>query len=191
MTSGELVYAISKQSVPLLFHANTELYRHLVRLADPIFSATDRFAGLGSAFLPFVFVAKHDTQEPVKELYEKTWNENVGGARSVLLYLQEIVDLAARHLDSARWAVKHAAALSIADAATSGSPDLDQRQQEIIWPALDRALNGRSWEGKERVLEAYVTFARSSSQLQQQQPEVTARMQKVRSLNVPIRAEWM
>jgi proteasome component ECM29 len=133
---------------------------------------------LGAAFLPFVFVAKHDTQDPVKELYERTWNENVGGARTALLYLQEIVSLAIEHLDSARWAVKHAAALSIADAAKSGAQDLNLRQQEQLWPALDQALVGKSWEGKEDVLEAYVTFAQHSVLLQQSHPEVTERIRK-------------
>ena len=146
------------------------------------FSATDRFAALGSAFLPFVFIAKHDTQDAVKESYLQTWNENVGGTRTVLLYLQEIIGLATIHLDSTRWAVKHAAALGIADAATAGHHDMSARQQEIVWPALDRALTGKSWDGKERVLEAYVTFALGSTLLQQGQPEITQRMQKVRGI---------
>ena len=132
--------------------------------------------------MPFVFVAKHDTQDSVKELYEKTWSENVGGARTALLYLQEIVSLASAHLDSARWAVKHAAALSIADGATSGGPDLGLSQQKLLWPALDQALLGKTWEGKEGVLEAYVTFAQTSAALQQSQPEVTERIKKVRGL---------
>ena len=132
--------------------------------------------------MPFVFVAKHDTQDPVRELYERTWNENVGGARTSLLYLQEIVSLAIEHLNSARWAVKHAAALSIADAAKSGAQDLNLRQQELLWPALDQALVGKSWEGKEHILEAYVTFAQHSVLLQQSHPEVTERIRKVGTL---------
>lgn len=143
-------------------------------------SATDRFAGLGAAFLPFVFLAKHDTQEVVKELFEKTWNENVGGARTVLLYLEEIATLAMVHMGSARWAVKHAAALSIADAATSNAREMTPRQQEVIWPALDRALVGKSWDGKERVLSAYVDFARDSAELQQNHPEIRDRIKQVR-----------
>jgi proteasome component ECM29 len=32
-------------------------------------------------------------------------------------------------------------------------------QFRILWPALVAAVSGKSWEGKEKVLEAFVTFA--------------------------------
>ncbi|KAI9849048.1 MAG: proteasome component M29 [Thelocarpon superellum] len=143
-------------------------------------SATDRFLAAATAFLPFVFIAKHDQDEQVQERFAQTWDEHVGGTRAVLLYLGEIVGLAASHLDSARWVVKHTAALGIADAAdvASQGQTLSLSQQKLLWPALARALNEKTWAGKERVLEAYVNFAQHSRQLQQQRPEVTAQIKK-------------
>ena len=103
----------------------------------------------------------------------------MGGARTILLYLEEIVSLARAHLDSARWGMKHAAALSIADAADSVGGDMKLPQQELVWPALEQALAGKTWEGKEKVLEAFVKFAGQSSQLQNSDSGIAERMKKV------------
>jgi proteasome component ECM29 len=78
-------------------------------------SSTDRFASMAAEFLPFVFLAKHDADESVKDQFEKTWTENVGGSRAVLLYLKEILSLADSKLESPRWALKHTSALTVAD----------------------------------------------------------------------------
>ncbi|KAL3457771.1 proteasome stabiliser-domain-containing protein [Aspergillus heterothallicus] len=106
--------------------------------------SNDRFLSFASTALPFVFVAKHDLDEHVREVFEKTWQDNVGGNRAVSLYIKEITDLVSENLDSARWAIKHTAALAIADAIN-----------EYLWPVLERALAGKTWEGKEKVLEAF------------------------------------
>lgn len=45
---------------------------------------------------------------------------------------------------------------------TSGrciAKDVTLAQVEVLWPALVSATSGKSWSGKERVLEAFVTFA--------------------------------
>ena len=138
MISGDLVYAVSKY-------------------------ATDRFNALAGETLPFVFIAKHDTYERAKTLFEDTWNENVGGSRAVLLYLKEIVDLASRYLDSARWSVKHTSAFAIADAVRSCGNNIDDANAKVLWPALEKALSGRTWDGKETILKALIHFARSST----------------------------
>ena len=136
--SGDIVYAISKY-------------------------ATDRFNSLAGEVLPFVFVAKHDTYERAKTLFEDTWIENVGGSRAVLLYLKEIVDLASQYLDSARWSVKHTSAFAIADTVISCGNTIDDANAKVLWPALEKALSGKTWEGKETVLKALVHFAKSST----------------------------
>lgn len=132
--AGDIIYAISKH-------------------------ATDRFASLAGDILPFVFVGKHDAYERARELFQDTWNENVGGSRAVLLYLKEIVQLASQHLESPRWAVKHASALAVADIITSAGSEISLSNARILWPVLEKALSGKAWEGKETVLEALVRLA--------------------------------
>ncbi|KAI9808257.1 MAG: hypothetical protein M1825_004714 [Sarcosagium campestre] len=141
--------------------------------------ATDRFSSLAVEFLPFVFFAKHDSHEQVRELYRNTWDDHVGGSRAVMLYLDNIVALVQPHLDSASWAIKHTAALTIADAAKIGSKDMTLAQQYLIWPALNTAVSGKTWDQKHVVLQATLTFSRTSSLLQQNQKEVSGHMKKI------------
>jgi proteasome component ECM29 len=109
--------------------------------------------------LPFVFVCKHDGDEHVREQFEKTWQDNVGGSRAVTLYIREIVGLVSDELDSPRWAIKHTAARAIAQAIQSLDAQLDLPTAQLVWPVLERALAGKTWEGKEAVLKALIKFS--------------------------------
>ena len=140
MMSGDVMYAFSKY-------------------------ATDRFNSFAGEVLPFVFVAKHDQYDRAKSLFEDTWNENVGGSRAVLLYLKEIISLVSQYLDSARWSVKHTSAFTIADVVNSAGSSISDSDAKVIWPALEKALSGKTWEGKEKILKAFVQFAKNGSLL--------------------------
>ena len=137
MISGDIIYAFSKY-------------------------ATDRFNSFAVEVLPFVFVAKHDLNDRARSLFEDTWNENVGGSRTVLLYLREIIQLTLQYLDSARWSVKHTSAFAVADVVTSAGSNISDADAKIMWPALEKALSGKTWEGKEKALKALVQLAKSS-----------------------------
>ncbi|KKZ64834.1 hypothetical protein EMCG_09282 [[Emmonsia] crescens] len=145
--SGEILYSISKL-------------------------ANDRVAAFSAAFLPFIFVGMHDTEEQVKELFSKTWNDNVSGSRAVSLYLREILDIVSSHLDSPRWAIKHTSALAIAKAASSLDDNIDVGTAEHIWPIIEKAVAGKTWEGKETVLEGFIKFSRKSKALWAQRSDV-------------------
>jgi proteasome component ECM29 len=125
--------------------------------------ATDRFTSLAASLLPFIFLAKHDADEQTRKLFDDTWSQHVAGPRTVSLYLREILALADTHLESRQWAVKHTAAKTVADVVLSvtsavGSDKLDASTAAVVWPVLDKALAGKSWDGKEVVLEAFVRF---------------------------------
>ncbi|KAF2474784.1 major component of the proteasome [Lindgomyces ingoldianus] len=124
-------------------------------------NAADRFTSLSSSLLPFIFLAQHDSHADVKKLFENTWSDNVAGSRAVLLYLNEILALANKYLESQKWNLKHTAAKAVAAtiiSITSGSDELNKANAEIVWPTLDKAVGGKTWEGKEIVLEAFVRF---------------------------------
>lgn len=145
-------------------------------------NAADRFTSLSSDLLPFVFLAKHDTHEQIKKLFEDTWSDNVAGSRAVLLYLKEIVALADKHLESQKWVLKHTAAKTIADAIMSiatGSEEIDKANAETVWPSLDRAMGGKTWEGKEVVLEAFVGFVERGKSLWTVDTKVAKQIEKV------------
>ena len=144
--------------------------------------AADRFSSLSSSLLPFIFLANHDGHEQVKKLFDDTWSDNVGGSRAVLLYFKEIITLAEKHLESPKWGLKHASAKTVADAIMSistGSDDISKSNAEIGWPALDKAMSGKTWEGKEVVLEAFVRFVEKGKSLWGEDPKVAKQIEKV------------
>jgi len=149
------------------FYCDSDDERHRVIAGDIVYAvskhATDRFNSLASDILPLVFVAKHDTYARAKSLFEDTWSENVGGTRTVLLYLREIINLSSQYLESARWSLKHTCAFAIADVVMSSGTGIDDANAKIIWPALEKALSGKTWEGKETVLKALIQYAKNST----------------------------
>ncbi|KAK0126145.1 proteasome component M29 [Cadophora gregata] len=152
--SGEIIYAVSK-------------------------FATDRFNSVASDFLPFVFFAKHDLDEHVKEQFDKTWSENVGGSRAVILYSKEINEIAVERLESAKWTIKHTAALTIADVVVSSGTEISGASAAAIWPALEKALALKTFDGKEKVLDAFVKFTKSGKLLWTAEPSIAAQMKKI------------
>ncbi|TLD39235.1 Tryptophan-tRNA ligase [Venturia nashicola] len=149
-------------------YLTSENERHRAVSADIIHAvskhATDRFGNLAVDILPFTFISKYDGQEDVKHLADETWNDNVGGSRAVSLYLKEIMELAVELLDSPRWNLKHASARAVSaatEALASGIDGIPKAQAEIIWPALRKALDGKTWDGKEVVVKAFAEFAKS------------------------------
>ncbi|KAF2854581.1 hypothetical protein T440DRAFT_415945 [Plenodomus tracheiphilus IPT5] len=146
--------------------------------------ATDRFTSFAADLLPFIFLAKHDSDEQTRKLFTETWDDHVAGPRTVNLYLKEILRLVDTHLESRQWAIKHTAAKTVADAVLQitnavGSENIEPVNARIVWPVLDKALTGKSWEGKEVVLEALVRFVERSEGYWKGEEAVAKQLEKV------------
>lgn len=73
--------------------------------------------------------------------------------------------MAQEHMDSPQWVIKHTAARSVADATTalaSMSSGFDATTSQLIWPVLEKALSGKTWDGKEAVLYAFAKFVETT-----------------------------
>lgn len=179
--SDESLLRLATYSKNLYFNAEDEVRRQVS--ADIVYAvskfATDRFNSLAADFLPFVFFAKHDFDEHVKEQFEKTWTENVGGSRAVLLYLKEITSMAIERLESPKWAIKHTAALAIADSVSSSGAELSLPNATIMWPALEKALALKTFAGKEKVLDAFVKFTKAGKSLWEKDVGIAAQTKKI------------
>ncbi|GIZ49370.1 hypothetical protein CKM354_001240000 [Cercospora kikuchii] len=128
-------------------------------------NASDKFNAFATSALPFVFVGKHDSNEQVRTPFKDTWEEAAGGSRAAQLYLKEILDLCTAHLDSPQWHLKHTAARTVAEAtktACAGESQLSAATGAALWPAIEKALSGKTWDGKEDVLSAFVKFVESA-----------------------------
>ncbi|OJJ47444.1 hypothetical protein ASPZODRAFT_130907 [Penicilliopsis zonata CBS 506.65] len=186
---GYLMRLGSSQSVLKTIEYSKDLYLNAEDASRRAISAeiflsisklsNDRFMEFASTALPFVFIAKHDADQHVKESFEKTWQDNVGGSRSISLYLREITGLVSIYLDSPRWAVKHTAALAIADGIKSLDHKIDAPTGELLWPVLETALAGKTWDGKEAVLQAFVKFQQQARQFWQERESIRQAMKTI------------
>ncbi|KAA8652260.1 hypothetical protein EYZ11_004591 [Aspergillus tanneri] len=141
--------------------------------------SNDRFMAFAASALPFIFVSKHDNDDHVREIFEKTWQENVGGDRAVSLYIKEITALVLENLGSPRWAIKHTMALGLANAIMALDPEIDTATSERLWFVLEKAMAGKTWEGKETVLKAFVKFASQARSLWLEKPQLGDAMKAI------------
>ncbi|EME80221.1 uncharacterized protein MYCFIDRAFT_104048, partial [Pseudocercospora fijiensis CIRAD86] len=165
-----------ESSTPRRSIASGEVMYHFAKQAG------DRFKAFATSILPFIFVAKHDDDEQVKEHFQDTWNEAVGGWRAAQVYMKEILAICMNYLDSPQWALKHAAARAVADtvvAVSSGESPMSAASGAALWPAIDKALGGKTWDGKEVVLRAFVQFVEVAQPFYQDQESVRSSMIKV------------
>ncbi|KAL8836363.1 MAG: hypothetical protein Q9170_002936 [Blastenia crenularia] len=163
LTSDEEILKLVDYCRKLYFDSDDEHHRLVageILLGTSKF-ATDRFNALAAEILPFVFLAKHDSYERAKTAFQDTWDETVGGSRTVLLYMREIIQLALQYLSSPRWSLKHTAAYAIAETINAPGAEISDSIAQIIWPGIEKAVDGKTWDGKERILQAFVKFVRA------------------------------
>ncbi|KAF7958976.1 hypothetical protein EAE96_002501 [Botrytis aclada] len=185
LASDKALLRLLTYSQDLYFNAEDETRRQVS--SDLIYAiskfATDHFNSLASDFLPFVFFAKHDFDDATNKQFEKTWDENVGGSRAVLLYTKEINELVLIYIDSPKWTIKHTAALTIADVVKSTtsttSPTIPAETSALIWPALEKALALKTFTGKEIVLASFVKFAKASTAFLDAESSIAAHTKKI------------
>lgn len=153
--------------------------------------ASDKFNKLSSAFLPFIYIAKHDSEKTVKELFNVAWTDNTGGSGAIRLYLKEIINLASSHLSSQQWGIRQVSAAAVANAAnliadqatsvTGSASVLSSDDLNNLFDILFKACAGRSWSGKELVLGAIVSLAAKakSSLYVKEHPDLVERLNKL------------
>lgn len=163
IASNEAVIEYEKSLEPLYFDSdNTERPRLIVAYALHAVAAhsSDKFDAVASAFLPLIFIGKHDADKQVKEKFEQTWNDNTGGSGAVKLYLHEIIKLCSEQLaNNQQWSMRQVAASTIADASSVIDDKTSKETMIELFKTLIFACKGKSWLGKEKILDALVKLA--------------------------------
>ena len=145
--------------------------------------ANEAYGQLADRLMPYVCIGRNDEKGDAQEAFQEAFDTGPStGSRRLLLHLTEILELATPLLDNARWRVRHAAVWTVADVA-GALKDLDASavvgDARKVWPALKKALEGKSWDGKERVLEAFVGFSEKARGFWESDEAVRADMDKV------------
>ncbi|MBZ3878380.1 Proteasome-associated protein ECM29-like protein [Sciurus carolinensis] len=110
--------------------------------------------------LPLAFLGMHeiaDEEKSEKEecnLWTEVWQENVPGSfGGIRLYLQELITITQKALQSQSWKMKAQGAIAMASIAKQTS-SLVPPHLGMILSALLQGLAGRTWAGKEELLKA-------------------------------------
>lgn len=168
----------------LYFNSDDEKKRIIASYAVNSLSkhAADRFSSIAVSILPFVFVGKYDEDASVKAGFETCWDENTGGSGAISLYSKEITELASSQLANPRWNIRQTAATSVAKVANAASSATNIEVIPLVNTLL-LALVGRSWDGKEKVLDALVTLVVNKKVL------ITPDLTKLQELNKVVLTE--
>ncbi|KAG0080886.1 hypothetical protein BGZ90_010926 [Linnemannia elongata] len=123
-------------------------------------NASDKFKGVASAILPTVHYGTFDAHKDIAEVWKEVWEEHTTGAASaVKLYADEIVQLLSKQLTSASWNAKKQSAIALK--AVSDVMELT-RYMDTVLPLVLDGLSGRTWDGKEHVVNLLPSLALSS-----------------------------
>ncbi|CAG8483679.1 8071_t:CDS:10 [Racocetra fulgida] len=119
--------------------------------------ASDELKRIYVEILPLAYYGLHDSDTGIKNVWNEVWDENTAGSTSAIkLYLKELIDLLSTLLESPSWQTKRQAAATIADVAKIIEKSLLPYMTQVI-PLLMNGLSGRTWVGKEALVEALVT----------------------------------
>ncbi|XP_050843101.1 proteasome adapter and scaffold protein ECM29 isoform X4 [Serinus canaria] len=133
--------------------------------------------------LPLAFLGMHEVPEEEKgekensTLWTEVWQENVPGTQGgIRLYLQELISITQKALQSQSWKMKAQGAAAMASIAKQ-TGSLVPPHLGMVLSALLQGLPGRTWTGKEELLKAIGSVVSAcSAELQKSvpgQPTVT------------------
>ncbi|KAJ3192246.1 hypothetical protein HK101_006845 [Irineochytrium annulatum] len=122
--------------------------------------SSDAFGRYKDQALPLAFLGRKDALESIANVWSNVWEENTPGmSGAVKLYLGELMELCTSLLStSPSWAVKRQVGSALSEIAKAIKGGIAGRMETAV-PMLVEALGGRTWEGKEAVLEALVTVS--------------------------------
>lgn len=149
----------------LYFAAEDEARREKVAAVVAALSkiSPDHFTALEASLLPLSYLGMHDTDSFVAKAFREVWETHAGSARTVTRFMPEVVALVERALEAPMWSLKHAGALTAGSAvgavAAQGGlagGSVNTRQMGELWGVFEKALALKTFEGKEKLLEALV-----------------------------------
>ncbi|KIV78326.1 hypothetical protein PV11_10053 [Exophiala sideris] len=169
LASPKEVQATSAYAQKLYFESQDLVHRSVAgEMIQAISKASnDVFMNSATIFLPFAFIGRRDTDKEVAERFDVPWKENIGGSRSVNLYLNEIVSLISTHIKSPLWPIKHACCFAVAELVSimQNNEKYSDKSATIVWSVVQEALDGKTWEGKEEIIKVYPKFVRQAQVL--------------------------
>ncbi|KAG0050379.1 hypothetical protein BGZ83_004844 [Gryganskiella cystojenkinii] len=161
VTDAALVKFVERQGENYLATEDEELRSvPAITIREISKNAADRFKGVASSILPIVYYGTFDPNKDINAIWKEVWEEHTNGSSSaVKLYATELVETLSKQLTSASWNAKKQSAQALKG--VSDVMDLS-RDLDALLPLIIDGLSGRTWQGKEHVVELLAAITASS-----------------------------
>ncbi|GAB1605474.1 proteasome adapter and scaffold protein ECM29-like [Argonauta hians] len=133
-----------------------------------------------SQLMPFIFFAMHEPKSLSKDsgstlsVWDEIWFEITPGTEpGIRLYLEEISEILCSSLEAQQWEIKGQAARAIGTIATKLGPKLTSPTGDVLLKALLSGLSGRTWKGKENLLDSVEKICCNCKPLLEDRTEAT------------------
>ncbi|XP_055694622.1 proteasome-associated protein ECM29 homolog [Lutzomyia longipalpis] len=115
----------------------------------------DTLKDYGGQALPLIFFAMHDeTDQAASEVWKDLWNDVSPGESGIRMHLDNIMPNLLKFLEDSSWTLKSQSGNAIKTLAKQLGKSLGGAEREILIKALVTALAGRTFQGKEKLLNA-------------------------------------
>ncbi|VEU21958.1 DEKNAAC102976 [Brettanomyces naardenensis] len=141
----------------------------------------DKFQSVASGFLPLAFIGKHDLDDKVSDGFKKAWDASIGsGSNAIKLYFKEIIDLIKLNIGTTNFALRQAIGLSVIEIIDRLGTQVGTLSQYLddLYNVLLESLQGRSYRGKEKLLNSLVLLVVSTKGYLDEHEELYGKVSK-------------
>ncbi|EGV64839.1 proteasome component M29 [Yamadazyma tenuis] len=163
LSSVDVLVQYGQKLKGLYFESGDERNRLVAAIASESFSkySNEKFESVAAEFLPLTFIGMNDIDKEVAKVFEKQWIENTSGSNVLKLYLAEVIDLMSSYIKSQNYQIRQNLAKSVVKL-TNDINDFNGLSNNLIMKIFDSLIEsckGKSWQGKEQILEALVNYS--------------------------------
>lgn len=128
--------------------------------------------------IPLTFFAMHEQKaqenENIIDLWTELWNEITPGTETgIRQNIESITNILRTSLESSSWNTKAQAANAIHTLAEKLGSNIDATIRDILLKVLMDGLRGRTWDGKDRLLNALATLTCNSKMALKENSEIS------------------
>lgn len=185
VSSSKKIYKLSKKLLKYYFEAPSD-DNHLQLISAKTCLAIvnyskDMFDSVDSSFAPLIFVGKHDTDHKVSSSFREAWNESNGfGVNTIKLYLSEIVKLIKTNINTNNIGLRRTLGITVTSIIQNLGKSVDAFSNCLLdlYSILLSSLVGRSYDGKETLLNSLVLLSINSAAFLNSYSELHERVAK-------------
>ena len=136
-----------------------------------------QFENIAGVFMPLVFIGSNDVNEDNGKLFNKIWTDaSFTGAGTIKLYLEEILKLLSQSISSSNFDTRRTCAKTLLVVSEKVDNNINDDYKVSLFDLAIAALNCRTWDGKEMMVESLVSLVQKFRTKVDLSPELKPRI---------------